>query len=1359
MESTLICVLLLLNTYINSGHSEDDDALPTASVKIVNPQSLLYPGETVTLQCDISDYTDWTYRWFRDNHHLPSQTSKAIDITIPITQTGQAGQYRCEGLRTDRPQRSQPIVVVTISVTALPNSTLTVKPNPAFTGEKVTLKCSVTYDSSWNYQWYKDWNFNVVPQSVSHTITGDTLTISRAAESDQGQYWCEGNRVSRPTSSQPGDPVTLTVEGLPKATLTVEPNPVFPGETVTLTCSVESDSIWSYKWYKDRNDNVVSQSGRHTITGDTLTINGATVNEGPYWCQGERDSRPTSSSISDPVTITVNALPTALVKIVTPQGLLYPGETVTLRCDISDYTDWTYRWFRNNEEPPIQTRKTITISLPDQAGQYRCAGKRRDRPQKSCRSSALPIIITALPKTTLTIEPNPAFTGEKVTLKCSVRSYSIWSYKWYKDRNDNVVSQSGRHTITGDTLTINGATVNEGPYWCQGERDSRPTSSSISDPVTITVNALPVASVSVSSQGLLYSGETVSLQCVIPGYTDWRYYWYKNNQHLPDETSKVIYITIPITQTGQAGQYWCEGNRVSRPTSSLPSDPVTLTVKALPTALVKIVTPQGLLYPGETVTLRCDISDYTDWTYRWFRNNEEPPIQTRKTITISLPDQAGKYQCFGTRRDRPQKSYRSSALPIIITALPKTTLTVEPNPAFTGETVTLTCSVRSYSIWSYKWFKDRNDNVVSQSGYSDIGVSHISRADVSDQGQYWCEGNRVSRPTSSQPGDPVTLTVEDYQPKTTLTSDKENIFTGDRVTLSCTVESPGWKFYWYRHRPDSTPVTTTSGYSYTLSWVSVSDGGQYWCRAGRGDPVYYTLYSDPVQINITDQPQPVLSISSQWLNPGDSVTLSCEVDKTSIVWRFSWYRTVPYRAGLPSLSDKSYSLQPLSDNVTSEDSYTQIPAGPTPTGGYVCRAGRGDPVYDTFYSEPQFLWSGDLQPSASLTVNPNTTQHFTSKSLSLICELKGNSTGWRLKRHTETARRSECPSTWRSITESTCTITSLTTWHSGVFWCESGSGENSNAVNITVNDGDVILESPVHPVTEGDSVTLTCTFRHQGTNPKLKTDFYKDGTLIKNETTGEMTIPIVSKSDEGFYKCKSDEGESPESWVTVRVSPVVSPGSSTSVLVLVVVGLLVAGVLLVILLVLLVRYQNRKGSCFNRIFWPPQPQRTNQDPQQDQGSTQGDTNIYDTINSSDNNDNDVAGASAAGPSHVTYAQIQLKKLDKKKKEKRNYPKENPVYSEVKTGKATAAAGRFDVTYAEVDLQKRAKAKKKRETATPPEPESVYSLVKPYTAPAAARPVDVTYAEVDLQKKNKAKKKRERATPPEADSVYSRLKPR
>ncbi|XP_045069742.1 basement membrane-specific heparan sulfate proteoglycan core protein-like isoform X3 [Coregonus clupeaformis] len=1113
----------------------------------------------------------------------------------------------------------------------------------------------------------------------------------------------------------------------------------------------------------------------------------------------------------------LHTLPTASVKIVTPQGLLYPGDTVTLQCDISDYTDWTYRWFRDNRELPIQTRKN-TISLPDQAGQYKCVGRRSGRPQNSYGRFSLPIIITALPKATLTVKPNPVFPGETVTLTCSVGSDSIWSYQWYKDRNDNVVSQSVRHTITGDTLTISSvAESDQGLYWCQGEIQSRSISSIISDPVRVTLNALPKATLTVKPNPA-YTGETVTLTCSVGSDSSWSYQWYKDrNDNVVSQSGRHTItgdtLTISSVAESDQGLYWCQGENRSKSISSIISDPFTITVNALPTASVKIVTPQGLLYPGDTVTLQCDISYYTDWTYRWFRDNQELPIQNRNTI--SLPHQAGQYNCDGTRSGRPQNSYGSSDLHIIITALPKATLIVKPNPVFPGETVTLTCSVGSDSSWSYQWYKDRNDNVVSQSVRHTITGDTLTISSVAepDQGQYWCQGEIRSRSISSIISDPVRVTLNDSLPTATLSLDQANVFTGDRVTLTCTVESYGWKFYWYRHRPDSTPVTSTSGYSYPLSRVSVSDGGQYWCRAGRGDPVYYTLYSDPVQINITerpvavltlqpnwtqifrgetvtmrcdiqgggdtewqyewykngysvyrysntkseyrispvyvfssgsytcegvkgnkfsktsdavqltvsDQPKAVLSISPQWLNPGDSVSLSCEVDKTSTGWRFSWYRTVP------NLTEQSYSFQhlPEAGNGTTEDSYTLIPAGPTHTGGYVCRAGRGDPVYDTLYSEPQFLWSGDLQPLVSLTVNPNSTQHFRWTSLSLSCELKGNSTGWRLKRYTETAWPSECPSTWRSITESTCTIKSLNTWYSGVFWCESGSGEYSNAVNITVNAGDVILESPVHPVTKEDSVTLRCKYRTISSN--FKADFYKDGVLIKNETTGEMTIPTVSKSDEGFYKCKSGQGESPESWVTVRVSPVVAPGSSTSVLVGVVVGLVVAGVLLVILLVLLWRNQNSKGSYFNRIFWPPQPQSTNQDPQQDQGSTQGqapdtgythlqhgDANIYDTINPSDNNDNDAAGASAAGPSHVIYAQIQLNKLDKKNKVKRDYPKENPVYSEVKTGKATA--GPVDVTYAEVDLQKNVKAKKKRETATPPEAESVYSLVKPYTVP-------------------------------------------
>ncbi|KAL0985626.1 hypothetical protein UPYG_G00159610 [Umbra pygmaea] len=470
------------------------------------------------------------------------------------------------------------------------------------------------------------------------------------------------------------------------------------------------------------------------------------------------------------------------------------------------------------------------------------------------------------------------------------------------------------------------------------------------------------------------------------------------------------------------------------------------------------------------------------------------------------------------------------------------------------------------------------------------------------------------------------------------------------MMLSCTVESSGWRFYWYRDRLDSTPVTTTE-HSYKLSSVRVSDGGQYWCRAGRGKPPYHTLYSDAVRINVTERPEavltllpnwtqiftgetvtlrcvilggedtgweyrwnrnnyklyyvkepvyiispantshsgsyscqgvkenkssklsepvqltvsngprPVLSVSPQWLNPGDSVTLRCEV-KESTGWRFFWYRVVP--------SDKFYSYEPLSGYGTTEDSYPLNPAGYNHIGGYVCRVGRGDPVYYKDYSEPQFLWSGDLQAVVSLTVNPNRTQHFTSKSVSLSCENKDNSTGWSLMRYTEKRLEYGCSSNWTTILGSICTFKYIQREDSGVYWCESGSGEYSNAVNLTVTDGNVILENPAHPVTEGDEVTLVC--KHRTTRSNVTADFYKDGIFITNETTGEMSISAVSKSDEGFYKCKTNQGESPGSWVTVRGSLV-----SVSLVPRMLCGLLVMSPYLLVSIMLMVKYCRTTG--------------------------------------------------------------------------------------------------------------------------------------------------------------------------------------
>ncbi|XP_028420620.1 low affinity immunoglobulin gamma Fc region receptor II-b-like [Perca flavescens] len=108
-------------------------------------------------------------------------------------------------------------------------------------------------------------------------------------------------------------------------------------------------------------------------------------------------------------------------------------------------------------------------------------------------------------------------------------------------------------------------------------------------------------------------------------------------------------------------------------------------------------------------------------------------------------------------------------------------------------------------------------------------------------------------------------------------------------------------------------------------------------------------------------------------------------------------------------------------------------------------------------------------------------------------------------------------------------------WDGGVYWCESREGATSNVTTITVTGGPVILQSPVLPVMEGEDLTLTCTTKNSS---NLPADFYKDGSFIRTEPAGHMTIHHVSRSDEGLYRCNiSSVGESPPSWVSVTGKP------------------------------------------------------------------------------------------------------------------------------------------------------------------------------------------------------------------------------
>ncbi|XP_030580206.1 low affinity immunoglobulin gamma Fc region receptor III-like [Archocentrus centrarchus] len=178
-----------------------------------------------------------------------------------------------------------------------------------------------------------------------------------------------------------------------------------------------------------------------------------------------------------------------------------------------------------------------------------------------------------------------------------------------------------------------------------------------------------------------------------------------------------------------------------------------------------------------------------------------------------------------------------------------------------------------------------------------------------------------------------------------------------------------------------------------------------------------------------------------------------------------------------------------------------------------------------------------VQGPAHLTVSPSSSQFFKGDVVSLSCEEDDSSAGWTLRRNTSKQQRTQCGDVWGRWSGSSCNITAIVTWDSGVYWCESREGAISNMVNLTVSGGSVILQSPVLPVMEGDDVTLLCQTKTTPSN--LPAAFYKDGSLIREQPTGHMTIQHVSRSDEGLYKCDiSGHGESPSSWITVTVKPV-----------------------------------------------------------------------------------------------------------------------------------------------------------------------------------------------------------------------------
>nr|XP_055037809.1 basement membrane-specific heparan sulfate proteoglycan core protein-like [Misgurnus anguillicaudatus] len=738
---------------------------------------------------------------------------------------------------------------------------------------------------------------------------------------------------------------------------------------------------------------------------------------------------------------------------------------------------------------------------------------------------------------TLTVQPQTSvFIGDKVTLTCEIHQSTGWEFIFTTPLNTESTETTGTKTIRSVEIS------DGGEYWCRAGRGNPQVYTQYSEPITVTVQERPTPEVFVWPADHVFRGETVNLTCVINGggVSSWQYSWYKDDSDI--QQNKLQYYTIRSVTESDAGKYTCRGNETRGSRYSHISNAVTLTVSVFfsgvsPSVSLIIRPNRSQHFSSESLSLSCeDHSNSTGWTVRRYTDklktcssSDWRSTGTTSTCTIRslITSDTGVYWCHSESGEKLH--------PVNISVHNVDVILDSPvHPVTEGDNLTLRCLYRDKKPSNLRAEFYKDGSVVQNQTTGDMMIIHT--VSKSHEGFYYCKHPERGESPKSW------ISLTDVKPILTV-QPQTSVFIGDSVTLICEVhQSTGWEFIFIN--PSNTESTETTG-TKTIRYVRVSDGGEYKCRAGRGNPQVYTQYSQPITVTVQERPTPQVSVWPDYLLfRGETVTLTCVINGGGVSsWQYSWYKDSIIQQNklqyytIRSVTESDAGKYTCKGTETRGSRYSHISNEVTLTVS-VLALNRTISFKSVSYinlSLIKMIFFSGVSPSVSLIIRPNRSQHFSSESLSLSCEDHSNSTGWTVRRYTDKLK--PCSSSdWRSTeTTSTCIIRSLITSDTGVYWCQSESGEKLHPVNISVHNVDVILDSPVHSVTEGDNLTLRCLYRDKKPS-NLRAEFYKDGSVVQNQTTGDMMIiPTVSKSHEGFYYCKHPErGESPKSWISVR---------------------------------------------------------------------------------------------------------------------------------------------------------------------------------------------------------------------------------
>jgi gliding motility-associated-like protein len=779
---------------------------------IINPSPVLSSSLTPNAVCSNTSFlytatsvtTGVVYSWTRAmvtgisnagasgsngviNEVLINTTPNPVNVTYVFTLTANG----CTNIQN---------VVVSIKPTPVLSSTLT--PN-AVCSNAPFIYTPTSLTTGFTYTWVRSAQLGISnPASNGNSIINETLI-----DTTQNAILVPYSITLTASACVNTQIVNVLVNPLPISSITAASGTVLcSGNSVTMNALINANQ--SYQWF----------NGNTLLVGAT-TPSYTTSQAGNYTVV-VTNTNTSCLKLSNPISVVVNPLPNVTVSLSGPTTFCL-GDSIILSVPFS--ATQTYQWSDANGIIANATLNSIKIF---NSGTY---SVKATITGSGCfaTSAATTITVNSLPAAVLTANGPTTFCQNGSVLLTATTGVG-YTYIWYK--NGVIIpsqTSSSYNAITAGLYTVSVINSNG----C----------AQLSNGIQITVNPLPIASVSPSNTYFCAGGTTTITAVVSPNVT---YQWTLNNVNIPG----AIQSTLSVNQVGVYNV------KVTDAVGCVNiSNNAIIYVRPLPNAVITPLGPTSVCING-VVGLLADTN--SSYQYQWQFNGSN---SIGDTSFIFNTTNSGNYtytvtDTFGCVNTSAPVNVIFSPIPIaIINAQGATTFCQGGSVLLTGN---------NSPGATYQWVRNGVDipNANLNSYVATIGGSYTLRV---------CNLGCCSI-------SPAINVVVDAPPTAVIIpSSVQNICFGTTTTLYASI-GLGYQYQWQVNGIDMFGATNNT--------LTVTNAGIYTVRITKG---YCTVYAPSVQVNVQPLPSAVITTSvSPVICQGDSLQITANVAPG---YTYQWY--------------------------------------------------------------------------------------------------------------------------------------------------------------------------------------------------------------------------------------------------------------------------------------------------------------------------------------------------------------------------------------------------------------------------------------------------------------------------------------